>query len=148
MMNETNHYGATAARKHVKPGRETRPASTTIDIHAHVFVPEAGAYVAPHLDQATIPLTNFSTPATQALNRKQDADRRVVGTEHGPRLAELDAMGIDVQLCAPAPPQSYYTVSAEHGIVANRMVNDGIKAFCAVQPDRFIGMGTVPMQDA
>jgi aminocarboxymuconate-semialdehyde decarboxylase len=148
MPEETNHYGATAARAHGKPGRETRPASTTIDIHAHVFVPEAGAYVAPHLDPASVPLGRFATPATQALNRKQDADRRTVGTRHGPRLAELDAMGIDVQLCAPAPGQSYYTVPPEHAVVANRMVNDGIAAFCAVRPDRFIGLGTVPMQDA
>ncbi len=146
-MAESNHYGATAARRHGKPGRETRPESVTIDIHAHVFVPEAGAYVAPHLDPATIPLTNFSTPATQELNRKQDADRRTVGTQHGPRLAELDAMGIDIQLCAPAPPQSYYTVPGEHGIIGNRMVNDGIKAFVDARPDRFLGLGTVPLQN-
>ncbi|MDO9710097.1 amidohydrolase family protein [Paracraurococcus lichenis] len=148
MTEETNHYGATAARVHGRPGRETRPSSTTIDIHAHVFVPEAGAYAAPHLDPATIPLARFATPATQALNRKQDADRRVVGTQHGPRLAELDAMGIDLQLCAPAPPQSYYTLPLEPAVVANRMVNDGIAAFCAVRPDRFLGLGTVPLQDA
>ena len=111
MAAETNHYGATAARVHGKPGRETRPSSVTIDIHAHVFVPEAGAYAAPHLDLSTIPLARFATPATQELNRKQDADRREVGTQHGPRLIELDAMGIDRQVCAPAPPQSYYTLS-------------------------------------
>jgi aminocarboxymuconate-semialdehyde decarboxylase len=146
-MVESNHYGATAARRHGQPGRKTRPDSVTIDIHAHLFVPEAGAYVAPHLDPATIPLTSFSTPATQALNRKQDADRRTVGTQHAPRLAELDAMGIDIQLCAPAPPQSYYTVPGVHGIIGNRMVNDGIKAFVDAQPARFLGLGTVPLQD-
>ena len=147
MTEATNHYGATAARSHGRPGRETRPSSLTIDIHAHVFVPEAGAYAAPHLDVSTIPLARFATPETQALNRKQDADRRAVGTQHAPRLAELDAMGIDLQVCAPAPPQCYYTVPLEHAVPATRMVNDGIAAFCAVRPDRFVGLGSVPMQD-
>ncbi|WP_149536259.1 amidohydrolase family protein [Siccirubricoccus phaeus] len=148
MAENSNHYGATAARPQGKPGREIRPASLTIDIHAHVFVPEAGAYAAPHLNTQAIPLNLFATPATQAINRKQEVDRRIVGTQHGPRLAELDAMGIDLQLCAPAPPQSYYALPLEHAVVANRMVNNGIAAFCAAQPDRFLGMGTVPMQDA
>ena len=148
MTEATNHYGATAARIHGRPGRETRPSSLTIDIHAHVLVPEAAAFVAPHLDQATIPLSRFATPETQALTRKQNADRRAVFLQHGPRLAALDAMGIDLQLCAPPPPQCYYTVPVDYAVPATRMVNDGIAAFCAVRPDRFIGLGGVPMQDA
>ena len=147
MTEATNHYGATAARRHGRPGRETRPAGTTIDIHAHVFVPEAGAYAAPHLDLSTIPLARFATPETQALNRKQDADRREVTQDHALRLKVLDEMGVDVQLCAPSPGQCWYTVAAEHAVPAMRVVNDGIAAWCAKQPDRFLPMGTVPMQD-
>ena len=141
-----NHYGPTAARAHGKPGRETRPASTTIDIHAHAFVPEAAAYAAPHLDLSTIPLAHFATPETQALNRKQDADRRAVSTTIEPRLRDLDAAGIDVQVVAPPPPQCYFTIAPEHAVPATRMVNDGIAAFVAQRPDRFLGFGTVPMQ--
>ena len=146
MTEVSNHYGATAARSHGRPGRETRPASPTIDIHAHVFVPAAGAYAAPHLEPAAGSIGHAATPETQALNRKQAADRQIVGTRHAPRLAELDAMGIDLQLCAPAPGQCYYALPADHAVTANRMVNDGIAAFCAVRPDRFLGLGTVPMR--
>ena len=76
MTEESNHYGHTAARKQGRPGRETRPPSVTVDMHSHVMVPKAAELVAPHLDWSTIPLAHFATPATQALNRKQDADRR------------------------------------------------------------------------
>ena len=144
-MTAENHYGPTAARAHGKPGRETRPSSTTIDIHAHAFVPEAAAYAAPHLDLSTIPLAHFATPETQALNRKQDADRRAVSTTIEPRLRDLDAAGIDVQVVAPPPPQCYFTIAPEHAVPATRMVNDGIAAFVAQRPDRFLGFGTVPM---
>ena len=69
-------YGPTAARKHNRPGRETRPRTTTIDIHSHVSVPAAAAIVEPFLDVSTIPLTLFSTPETKAVNAQQEADRR------------------------------------------------------------------------
>jgi aminocarboxymuconate-semialdehyde decarboxylase len=148
MTEETNHYGATAARRHSRPGRETRPQGTTIDTHSHVAVPEAAAFVAPHLDLSTIPLAHFATPGTQALNRKQDADRKEVFTQIAPRLAELDAMAVDLQVVKPPPPQCYHTVKLDIAVPAARMVNEGIAEFVSRRPDRFIGMGTVPMQDA
>ncbi len=148
MPEETNHYGATSARAHARPGRETRPKSRTIDIHAHVMVPEAGAFAGPHVDLSTIPLLHFATPGTQALNAKQDRDRREVFYQSIPaRLAELDAAAIDMQLIAPAPGQCYHTVQPEIAVPAARMVNDGIAAYVAQRPDRFIGMGTVPIQE-
>ena len=78
-------YGPTAARKHGRPGRETRPRSPTIDIHSHVSVPAAAAVVAPHLDVATIPLAFFSTANTKQVNTKQEFDRasRITGRDQG-----------------------------------------------------------------
>ncbi len=143
----SNHYGPTAARAHGRPGRDTRPPSTTIDIHAHAAVPEAAAYAAPHLDLSTIPLAHFATPDTQALNRKQEADRREVMTGIEPRLRDLDAAGIDVQVVAPPPGQCYFTLRPEHAVPATRMVNDGMAAFTARRPDRLLGFGTVAMQE-
>jgi aminocarboxymuconate-semialdehyde decarboxylase len=146
MAEASNHYGATAARAHGKPGREMRPETLTVDIHAHVFVPEAAAIVAGHLDPKSIPLGRFATPETQALNRRQDADRRAVTMDHEQRIAVLDAMGVDMQVCAPAPGQCYTTVAPEHAVPAARVVNDGVASFCAQRPDRFVPLGTVPFQ--
>jgi len=44
MTQQWSKYDATAARGHGKPGREVRPKSTTIDIHSHVAIPQAGAF--------------------------------------------------------------------------------------------------------
>ena len=63
MPEQWNKYDKTAARKHGKPGRELRPQSVTVDVHAHVGVPEAAKFVEPYLDWATIPLFNFATPS-------------------------------------------------------------------------------------
>ena len=48
MTGPTNRYDLTAARAHGRPGREIRPRSLTVDIHSHVLVPAAAAYVGPH----------------------------------------------------------------------------------------------------
>ena len=147
MTEETNHYGATSARPAGRPGREVRPASTTIDIHSHVMVPEAAALVQPYLDLAAMPLANFATPNTQALNRQQEADRRANMTDIAVRLADMDAAGIDMQIIMPPPGQCTYAVPLDVGIKAAEIINDGMAAFVAQRPERFQALGTVPMQD-
>ena len=148
MAEETNHYGATAARAHGRPGREIRPASMTIDMHSHVMVPEAAALVGPHIDLSTVPLAHFATPSTKALNRKQDADRRPNMVDVAVRLADMDAAGIDLQIIMPPPGQCTYTVPADLATQAARIINDGMAAFCAQKPERFQALGTLPMQDS
>jgi len=103
MPPQWNKYGPTAARSHGKPGREIRPSSTTIDIHSHVAVPEAAALVKPHLDPATTPLAHFADAPTKALSAKQEEDIRARITGYDARLAEMDAMGLDMQLIMPPP---------------------------------------------
>lgn len=148
MPQDWNRYGPTAARPPgAQPGRAARPPSVTIDIHSHVAVPQAAAFVKPHLDPATIPLARFAAPATQALNARQDADRTEVMTGHDKRLADLDAMGIDRQVVMCPPPQCYYTVPLDIAVKAARIVNEGVAAYVAKRPDRFAALGTVPMPD-
>jgi len=146
MPSQWNKYGPTAARRHGKPGRETRPRSVTIDIHSHVAVPEAAKFVEPYLDWTTVPLAHFANAETRALNQKQEADICERGG-HEHRLADLDAMGIDVQMIAPPPLQCYYTVPLDIAVKATQIVNDGIAAFCANKPERLKGFGAVPMTD-
>lgn len=142
-----NKYANTAARKHGKPGREQRPKSITIDAHTHIAIPQAGAYIKPYLDVSTIPLAHFASAETKELNAKQEADIRECMVSYDQRFAIMETMGVDAQLVMPPPPQLYHTVALEYAVPAARMVNDGVAEFVAKHPDRFIPMGTVPMQD-
>jgi aminocarboxymuconate-semialdehyde decarboxylase len=145
-VNEWNKYGPTAARRHGPPGREVRPSSITIDVHSHVGVPRAAELVKPHLQAASMPLVAFADAATRSLNQKQEADI-VARSSLDQRLADLDAMGLDMQVVKPPPPQCYYAVPLEIAVEAARVVNDGIAEFVAQRPDRLKGFGTVPMPD-
>jgi aminocarboxymuconate-semialdehyde decarboxylase len=112
-----------------------------------VAVPRAAEFVKPHLDPAAVPLVNFATPETRALNARQDADRTVVMTSHDKRLADLDAMGIDLQVVMCPPQQCCYAVPIDVAVKAARIVNEGVAAYVAARPDRFVALGTVPMPD-
>ncbi len=63
------------------------------------------------------------------------------------RIKECDADGIDVQVLSTVPVMfSYWTKPADGAEIA-RFLNDGIAEIVAERPKRFIGLGTVPMQD-
>jgi aminocarboxymuconate-semialdehyde decarboxylase len=142
-----NKYEPTAARKRGKSGRELRPKSLTIDIHAHVAIPRAAEMVKGHLDPSTVPLDHFSTPETKALMAKQAAD---IGPGIQPtdaRFKAMDAMGVDMQMICPGPPQLYYTVKLDVAVPATRAVNDGVAEYVGRHPDRLVALGAVPLQD-
>jgi aminocarboxymuconate-semialdehyde decarboxylase len=145
-MAQWNKYEASPARKSGRPGREIRPKSLTVDFHSHVGVPAAGEIVKPHLDMQSNPLVRFADAATRALNQKQEADIIARGGLDN-RLADLDAMGVDMQIIKPPPPQCYYAVPLDVAVKAAQIVNDGIAEFVAKKPDRLKGFGTVPMPD-
>jgi aminocarboxymuconate-semialdehyde decarboxylase len=147
MTEQWNKYAPTAARRHSKPGTAVRPKSTTIDLHAHVAIPRAAEIAKPHLDISTIPLAHYSNAETRALNAKQEADIAPASVGYDKRLADLDAMDIDVQVVCPPPPQCYYTVPLDIAVQATRVLNDGIAEYVAGKPDRLVGLGSVPMID-
>jgi aminocarboxymuconate-semialdehyde decarboxylase len=147
MAEQWNKYAPTAARKHGKPGRELRPKTTTIDIHSHVAIPAAAAFVKPHLDPESIPLAHFADAGTKALNQKQEEDIRGRIAAYDERLADMDHMGIDMQLILPPPNQCTYTVPLDIGVQAARIVNDGLAQYVAKKPDRFVALGTVPLMN-
>ena len=50
MIDRKNRYGRTAARIHDADGLARRPSSATIDIHAHIVVPQAAKLAQPNIE--------------------------------------------------------------------------------------------------
>ncbi len=147
MIDKKNRYGLTAARINDADGRARRPSATTVDIHAHIFVPDAAKIMRPHTDISRIPLGYFSNQLTREISDLQTKDIREVMTTIDRRLFDLDKMGIDIQVIAPAPGQCYYYVDPKIAEHAHRVTNDGVAEYCAQKPDRFIGLGGVTLQE-
>src|SRR5665213_3361512 len=147
MIDRKNRYGRTAARINDADGLARRPSSTTVDIHAHIVVPQAAKLAQPHVDISRVPLAYFSDAYSKEINAQQEKDVGEVMTTIDRRLRDLDGMGIDIQVVAPAPGQNYYTVDAKIAEQAHRLANDGVAEFCSRKPDRFVGLGVVTLQE-
>ena len=147
MIDAKNRYGRTAARNHDADGLARRPSSVTIDIHAHIVVPQAAKLAGPHVDLSRVPLAHFANAETKDINAQQEKDVAEVMTTIDRRLFDLDKMGIDIQVVAPAPPQCYYAVKPEIAEQAHKLANDGVAEYCARKPDRFVGLGVVTLQE-
>jgi aminocarboxymuconate-semialdehyde decarboxylase len=120
--------------------------SLVIDLHCHVLTPAADALVQPVFTPDADPLIRFAGEKTREVNRRQALDIRARITQIEPRLAEMDRMGIDMQALSVAPSQYFYWTEPELGRAATRLINDNIACIVQAHPDRFVGLGHLPMQ--
>ena len=128
------------ALSRVRPRSDGGP---TIDIHCHLGVPSAASLVDAQYhfrfpenptpsDLVTAEMMKTIAPRLNALDI---------------RLQDMDRLGIDMQVLSPNPGQYYYGAPVESGRAAARAINDAIAEAVASRPDRFAGLGTVPLQD-
>lgn len=147
---------ALATKSGAKAGATARPktakskgsGSPVIDIHCHYFNPAVAAKAAV-IDPAQKEFTNiFSNDFTRDVNVKQMRERGPMLSDIPTRLKEMDKMGVDLQVVAPAPFQYYYFAEPDFGLELAKSVNDGIAKIVADHPKRLMGMGTVPLQNS
>lgn len=63
------------------------------------------------------------------------------------RIDECDSAGVDVQVLSTVPVMFSYWAKPEHGLDLSRLLNDHIAETVRAHPRRFVGLGTVPLQD-
>jgi aminocarboxymuconate-semialdehyde decarboxylase len=139
------------ASDHTRPYGD-RPAKRspyrTIDTHCHLFVPAVEALVAGHSEKiaegqaARAALGEPSMAVNEAMYQTLAAKL----TETDLRLRDMDAVGVDVQAISPSPIQYYYWAEPELSEKVVALQNEAIATLCSRHPTRFIGMGTVSMQ--
>ena len=127
--------------------RARRTDGPVIDIHAH----RECAIAADFMKDASLAAGKVSlghgNPTTQAVNRRQLEHIKPKMDVLDVRLADMDAMGVDVQAVAIAVYQYYYWADAETGAKVSRMMNEEFVEATAKYGGRFAPLGTVPLQD-
>lgn len=63
------------------------------------------------------------------------------------RIGEIDEFGVNVQVLSTVPVMFSYWAEARDGAEVARFLNDDIAETVTAFPSRFVGLGTVPMQD-
>jgi aminocarboxymuconate-semialdehyde decarboxylase len=127
--------------------RSRRGKHLRIDIHCHYLNQAVAAKVAPLNPAQYEPSVEFANALTREVNVKQMRDRGPKLSTIETRLKDMDRMGIDIQAISPAPNQTYYWTEPELGAELSRLVNDRLAEIVATWPDRFVALGTVPLQN-
>ncbi|MFF8606835.1 amidohydrolase family protein [Streptomyces sp. NPDC015346] len=120
----------------------------TVDVHAHVLLPEVDALVAdlPGLARARELDARRNGPAALAVSGAMVRERMPRLTDPAVRLAAMDAQGVDVQLVSPSPSHYHSWADEETAEKVYRLADEATAAHCAAAPDRLRGLGLVPLQ--
>ena len=124
-----------------------RGRSLTVDIHCHYMNTAVAAKVAPLNPAQHEPMAIYSNAASREMNAKQAQERGPKLTDIAVRLKDMDRMGVDIQAVSPAPHQTYYWTDAGMGAELARAVNERLAEIVAQHPERFVALGTVPLQE-
>ena len=139
--------GAPRSAPSPKVVRARNGKSLRIDIHCHYLNPEVQAKTAPMNPAQYDPARVYANALTGEVNMKQMQDRGPKLSTIEVRLKDMDRMGIDIQAVSPAPNQLSYWAEPGLGLELSRMVNDRLAEIVATWPERFVGLGTVPLQN-
>ena len=138
---------AARASGSTKTVRSRKGKSLRVDIHCHYLNPEVAARLGPLDPKTRDPLFVFSNSTTREVNARQVQERAPKLSNIEARLKDMDRMGIDVQAVSPAPNQLAYWTDPGLGAEIARTVNDRLADIVAMHPDRFVALGSVPLQN-
>ncbi|MDN3245140.1 amidohydrolase family protein [Streptomyces sp. ZSW22] len=120
----------------------------TVDVHAHVLLPEVEALVEGErgLAAARDLDARRNGPAALAVSGPMVRERFPRLTDVTVRLAAMDAQGVDVQLVSPSPSHYHYWADEPTAVKVCLLANEATAAHCSAAPDRLSGLGLVPLQ--
>jgi len=128
--------------------REDRPL--TVDLHCHLLNEDVERLVANEprkLGERQAQVANTGEASTIRNAELTQTTYKPKLVDIDVRLADMDAMGVDVQAISPAPSQYYYWAEADLAQSIVRTTNERIAEVCAAHPRRFVGLGTVALQN-
>jgi len=119
-----------------------------IDIHTHILPKEWPDLKKKYGYGGWIHLDHHKTGCARMMKDSQFF-REVGSNLWDPeiRCNEYDTFGIDVQVLSTVPVMFSYWAKPEHALDLSKLLNDHIASIIDDQPERFIGLGTLPMQD-
>ena len=119
----------------------------TIDTHTHILTEETVALLRKEAPKVPVTITPIDA---------ESATLDVAGVVYRPfprggfdlahRLRDMDAMGVDVQVLSTTPQTYLYNQDASLGAMTAAIQNDQIAKLVKQNPQRFMGIATLPMQ--
>ena len=141
--------------KHAPPTERSGPRKVsnrsktlTVDVHCHCASARATELMQEEARRTGHAALGFGNDLTRAVNERQLIDIEPKMSSLDERLADMDRMGIDVQAISVPPYQYYYWAEPEVGRQVSTLLNDHLAETAAGSAERFVALGTVPLQHA
>jgi aminocarboxymuconate-semialdehyde decarboxylase len=132
----------------VGPG-DAAERAYTVDMHCHVMVPSIEKLVADRPQKLAEPDLQLRLIGARSVEHNlrhmlPAAAPKMVNLSL--RLADMDRMGVDLQVISPSPGQYYYWADYELARELVRNQNEEISRVCRQHPQRLLGLGNVALQ--
>lgn len=121
----------------------------TVDLHTHILPKEWPDFTARYGYGGWVRMEHHA-PCRARLIKDDRVFREVSDNCWSPerRLAECDRDGVGVQVLSTVPVMFSYWAPPAHALDLARFLNDHVAGVVREHPRRFVGLGTVPLQDA
>ena len=119
-----------------------------IDIHTHIL-PENWPNLKEEFGYEGWVSIDHHHPGSAKMKKGEEVFR-VVGSncwDPNVRLKECDRDDVDVQVLSTVPIMFSYWAKANDALVLSKILNDNIAKVVSQNPKRFVGLGTLPMQN-
>lgn len=120
-----------------------------IDVHTHILPKSIPDWKTKFGYGGFITLDHYA-PCCARMLRDDGKSFRDIGDncwDAEKRIEECDGSGVSVQVLSTVPVMFSYWAPAEHCLEISGYLNDHIASVVSQFPARFIGLGTVPLQD-
>lgn len=120
-----------------------------IDVHTHILPANLPDFWA-RTGDATFLRLRHEDGCRARLVRADGTTFRVLDQnawDPATRLRDCDRAGVTIQVLSPIPVFFSYGARPQHALDLAQCLNDHIAGVVRERPDRFIGLGTVPLQD-
>ena len=153
LFHKCNHGGVLHAHSDAAVSGMIKPKSNrplTIDLHGHIVTGAVEKLVAdaPQKKGEGEFLTRMQGEPSTRHNQMMFAqpEMRAKLGDIDTRLADMEAMGVDIQVMSASPSQYYYWADPDLAADSVRLQNERIAEVCVLHPQRFLGLGAVAMQ--
>jgi len=137
------------SRAHAAGTVRGKSRALTIDLHCHALTVAVEQLVAQRPEKLAEREMQLRLQGKESLEYTVNVMLKAAFpklTNLEQRLADMDAMGVDMQVLSPGPNQYYYWADPDLARDISRKINDHIAELVAKHPDRLLGLGHVSLQ--